>query len=101
MKVFRVQYTVKSDFVEENKSNTAAVMHALRALDNNDLRYAQYLHEDGKTFMHLVHYNTAEAENVLPALPAFKHFRARLNGQFEIEPKTDTFALVHSSAPIF
>src|SRR6266436_1656769 len=100
MKVFRVQYTVRSDFVEENKKNTEAVMRELRALNKKDLRYVQYLHEDGKTFMHLVHYNTAEAENELAALQSFKLFRAQLNGQFEVEPKSETFALVHSSAPI-
>lgn len=101
MKVFRVQYTVRSDFVEENKNNTEAVMSELRALGNSNLRYAQYLHQDGKTFMHLVHYNTPDAENVLTGLASFKHFRTSLNGQFEIEPKSETFALVHSSSPIF
>jgi len=101
MKVFRVQYTVRSDFVEENKKNTEAVMHELRTLNKEDLRYAQYLHEDGKTFMHLVHYNTAEAENVLTALQSFKHFRARLDGQFEVPPKSETFQLVQSSAAMF
>ena len=96
MKTFRVQYTVKSDFVPGNKKNTEAVMRELRALNNNDLRYAQYLHEDGKTFMHLVHYNTTDSENVLPAVASFKHFRARLEGQFEVPPKTETFEIVHS-----
>ena len=62
MKVTRVQYTVRSEFVEENKQNIEAVMRELRALGNNDVRYAVYLHDDGKTFMHLVHQNTAEAE---------------------------------------
>ena len=98
MKVFRVQYTVRSDFVEENKKNTEAVMRELRTLNKEDLRYAQYLHEDGKTFMHLVHYNTAEAENVLTALQSFKHFRARLDGQLEVPPKSEAFQLVQSSA---
>jgi hypothetical protein len=101
MKVVRVQYAVGTNFVETNKKNTEAVMRELRALGNSGVRYAQYLHQDGKTFMHLVHYATAEAESVLTALASFKHFRASLNGHFESEPKSETFTLVHSSTPIY
>jgi hypothetical protein len=101
MKVTRVQYTVRSDFVEENKRNIEAVMSELRARGDNDVRYAVYLHDDGKTFMHLVHHNTVESERLPVALESFKHFRARLQDHFEVPPKSETFALVQSSGAIF
>ena len=101
MKVTRVQYTVRSDFVAENQRNIATVMDELRALGNDDVRYAAYLHDDGKTFMHLVHQNTAEAERLPTALESFKRFQARLKENLEIPPKVEAFALTRSSWPIF
>jgi hypothetical protein len=101
MKVTRVQYTVRSDFVEENKRNIEAVMGELRALGDNDVRYAAYLHDDGRTFMHLVHHNTVESESLPVSLESFKHFRARLKDHLEVPPKSEAFALVQSSDAIF
>jgi len=101
MKVTRVQYTVRSEFVEENRQNIDAVMRELRALGNNEVRYAVYLHDDGKTFMHLVHQNSAQAERLPTSLESFKHFQARLKQNLEVPPKVETLAMVQSSAPIF
>ena len=101
MKTTRVQYTVQSGFVEENKRNVGAVMAELRALGNNDVRYAVYLHNDGKTFMHLVYHNTAEAERLPTSLDSFKRFQARLKENLEVPPRVETFALVESATPIF
>ena len=101
MKVTRVQYTVRSDFVAENKANIEVVMRELRALGDNDVKYTVYLHNDGKTFMHLVHQNTAEAERLPTSLGSFKHFQTRLKENLEVPPKDETFALVQSATPIF
>ena len=101
MKVTRVQYTVRSEFVEENKSNIDAVMRELRASGNSDVQYAVYLHGDGKTFMHLVHQNTTEAEQLPTSLPSFKHFQSRLKENLEVPPKVETLTLVQSAAPMF
>jgi hypothetical protein len=101
MKITRVQYTVRSDFVAENQRNIEAVMSELRTRGDNDVRYAAYLHDDGKTFMHLVHYNTAAAEHLPASLEAFRHFRARLKDHLEAPPKSETFGLVQSSVPMF
>ena len=101
MKITRVQYTVLGGFVEENRKNIDAVMRELCALGNNEVRYAVYLHDDGKTFMHLVHQNSAQAERLPTSLESFKHFQARLKQNLEVAPKVETFAMVQSSAPIF
>ena len=101
MKVTRVQYTVRSEFAEQNKQNIAAVMNELRALGRSDVTYAVYVQGDGKTFMHLAHQNTAEAERFPTALECFKHFQAQLKENLEIPPKVEALAVVQSSAPIF
>lgn len=101
MKVTRVQYTVRSEFAEQNRQNIAAVMKELRALGRSDVTYAVYVQGDGKTFMHLAHQNTAEAERFPTSLESFKHFQAQLKENLEIPPKVEALALVQSSAPIF
>ena len=101
MKVTRVQYTVRGDFVAENKANIEAVMRELRALGRADVQYAVYLHDDARTFMHLVHQNTADAERLPTSLSSFKHFQARLKENLEIPPKVESFALVQSATPMF
>jgi hypothetical protein len=101
MKVTRVQYTARQDFVEENKKNIDAVMGELRATGNRDVQYAVYLHDDGKTFMHFVHHNAAGAEHLPTSLDAFKRFQSQLRQNLEIAPKVETFKLVQSSLPMF
>jgi hypothetical protein len=100
MKVTRVQYTVRSEFAEQNKQNIAAVMNELRALGRSDVTYAVYVQGDGKTFMHLAHQNTAEAERFPTSLESFKRFQTQLKENLEIAPKVETFGLVQSSTPI-
>ena len=101
MKVTRVQYTVRAEFVEENKRNIAAVMRQLRELGGHDVKYAVYLQQDGRTFIHVVHQNTAEAEQFPTSLEGFKTFQTQLKPNLEGPPKVEALALVESSAPIF
>src|SRR5262249_18738776 len=101
MKVTRVQYTVCDGYAEQNKKNISAVMSELRALGRKDVAYAVYVLGDGKTFMHVAHQNTAEAERFPTSLESFKRFQAELKENLEAPPKVETFALVESSAPLF
>jgi hypothetical protein len=101
MKVTRVQYTVRAEFVEDNRRNIAAVMRQLRAVGGNDVKYAVYLQQDGRTFTHVVHQNTTEAEQFPTSLESFKTFQAQLKSNLEVPPKVEALDLVESSAPIF
>jgi quinol monooxygenase YgiN len=101
MKATRVQYTVRAEFAEENKRNIEAVMRELHAAGRNDVKYAVYLQQDGRTFMHVVHQSTAEAEQFPTSLESFKAFQAQLKPNLEGPPKVEALALVQSSAPIF
>jgi hypothetical protein len=91
MKVTRVQYTVQPSFTEQNKQNIEAVMSELRALNLADFKYASYVLEDGKTFMHLVHDNANDG-SPLGNLESFKQFQSQLKDHFEISPKAESFA---------
>lgn len=100
MKIMQIQYTAKDDFVQRNKENIAKVMADLRALSPVGFRYASFLKEDGKTFVHLVIFND-EANEVLGDLKAFQTFRAELDAKgFEIEPVVMNLSLVGSSTDL-
>ena len=101
MKVTRVQYTVQTDFVTQNKQNIEAVMRELRAINTTDIKYASYLLDDGKTFMHLVHYNSQNEANLPGSLESFQHFQSELKAHLEIPPQAETFELVQSSFDVF
>ena len=101
MKVTRVQYTVRENFADENRKNIAAVMTELRALGRNDVRYAVYLQADGRTFIHVVHQRTSEAEPFPTSLASFRHFQAQLKQNLDIPPKVEQLALVDAATPVF
>ncbi len=97
MKVTKVEYTVREDFVETNKANIGKVMEELRASNNHDVKYMAFLKEDGKSFMHLVLSANDEAGKIISGLSAFQHFREELNSGVEVKPVSENFHLVHSS----
>jgi len=101
VKVTRVQYTVRPEYVEQNKRNIEAVMRELRAIGNDEVKYAVYLQQDGRTFMHLVHQNTAEAEQYPTSLESFKSFQTQLRANLEVPAKVEAFTLVDAAAQIF
>ena len=72
MKLIRVQYTIKPEFVENNKKNISAVMDEIKSIGDNDVKYIASQHEDGNTFMHVVIYKNEEAENLPASLDSFK-----------------------------
>ena len=57
MEAIKVQYTVRPEFVEENKANIQRVMDRLRADPIEGIRYASFTLDDGNTFVHLNFFN--------------------------------------------
>jgi hypothetical protein len=52
MKIVRVQYTTRPDYVAINQQNIAAVVAELKVLNHPGIKYGTWLLPDGKTFMH-------------------------------------------------
>jgi hypothetical protein len=102
MNAVKVQYTVKTDYVETNKENIARVMSALREIDSPNIRYSAFLLDDGKTFVHFVMRANDEAGSILSDLEAFKDFQQQLrNSEPESSPKADNLTLVDASWDVF
>jgi hypothetical protein len=102
MKIVKVTYTVKPEYVEQNRQNIGNVMEELKKLNHAGINYHCCLQSDGKSFIHTAFFRSDEDEKLLLNLPVFKYFQEQLkaNGP-EIPPKQEFLILVGSSKDIF
>jgi len=84
MKIVKVEYQVKPDFVETNKQNILKVMNTLKAKNTTSFKYSSYYLGEGK----FMHYNITNGENFseLNELQEFKDFLAALKASQPIIP---------------
>lgn len=77
MKITRHRYTVKPEYVSQNRQNVDRFIAALTEAAVPGLSYRVFLEEDGQTFVHLV---TSEEDPsaVITSLPSFKKFQSEL-----------------------
>ena len=86
MKAVQVRYTVRPDYVAQNRANIEKVMAALKAAPIDGVHYAAYLLEDGQTFVHMNLARSQEALDRFTGLEAFKAFQAALRASDPITP---------------
>ncbi len=102
MKIVRVMYTVRPEYVEQNQANITQVMTDLKALNNTNTKYASYLEEDGVTFMHFAQYPDEETAQLLNDIPSFAKFRKELKESGPVSPpKQNTMSLVGAAFELF
>ena len=102
MKVVRVQYTTRPEYVATNQANITAITNELRTINHPGIKYSCYLLEDGKSFMHLDHFENEEAHGFLTNLQSFKKFAEELHAsQLEVEPKLEILELVASAQDFY
>ena len=90
MKIVRVQYTTTKQYAEINKRNIQSIVKELRKIDHKGIKYNAYVLPDGKTFMHLDHFENEEAHQFLTSLESFKKFSKELwASSLEVEPKLE------------
>lgn len=97
MQAIRVRYTVKAEFVAQNRQNIAAVMAELRAKGDVGCKYTSFVEPDGKTFVHLVVARDEATLGIVPTLEAFKAFQAALRPNLEVPPQTEHWDVAGSS----
>lgn len=102
MNAVRVQYTVKESYVETNKANIQRVMADLREINDPNIKYAAFLLDDGKSFMHFVMRTSDEAQKTLSELPSFQEFQRQLRESGpEAPPQSENLTPVGSSWEVF
>ncbi|MPS65242.1 MAG: hypothetical protein DI622_07475 [Chryseobacterium sp.] len=85
-----VTYTVKPEFVSENRTNIQKFLDDFKKLDPATFEYKVYLKEDGVTFLHSSNYINEEVQHQVLNVPSFKEFQrlrdeSGLNGSHTIE----------------
>lgn len=85
-----VTYTVKPEFVSENKTNIQKFLDDFKKLDPATFDYKVYLKEDGVTFLHSSSYINEEVQHEVLNVPSFKEFQrlrdeSGLNGSHTVE----------------
>lgn len=92
----KVEYTVKADFVEENKANISKVMEALKKQPIDGMFYSsQTVDESPATFIHINMAKSPEIMGQLNALPEFKAFQSALKASEPVvAPKATKLTVV-------
>ncbi|MFP3597612.1 hypothetical protein [Chryseobacterium sp. SIMBA_029] len=85
-----VSYTVKPEFVTENKANIQKFLDDFKNLDQETFEYKVYTKEDGVTFLHYSNYINEEVQHEVLNVPSFKEFQklrdeSGLNGSHKVE----------------
>ncbi|SDQ74118.1 hypothetical protein SAMN05421664_2408 [Chryseobacterium soldanellicola] len=85
-----VSYTVKPEFVSENKANIQRFLNDFKNLDLETFEYKVYVKEDGVTFLHYSNYINEEVQHEVLNVPSFKEFQklrdeSGLNGSHKVE----------------
>ena len=85
-----VTYTVKPEFVSENKANIRKFLNDFQQLNQSTFEYKVYLKEDGITFLHYSNYINEEVQHEVLNVPSFKEFQrlrdeSGLNGSHKVE----------------
>lgn len=70
-----ISYTVRPDFVEENKRNINNFLEDLKTLNSNEFQYNVYIKEDGLTFLHQSTYIDENIQTIVLNTPSFRRFR--------------------------
>lgn len=91
MKAVKVQYTIKPEYVEQNKENIRNVMAALKSNPINGMLYSSYtIEDDERTFVHINISKDSETMSKLNDVEEFKVFRAGLKASGPISPPKST-----------
>jgi hypothetical protein len=102
MKIVKVTYTIKSEFVEQNRKNIEIVMADLQQSNHAGILYHTCLAPDGKTFIHTAFFKSDDDQKVLNELTSFRHFQEQLKASGpEAPPKQELLTLIGSSVTIF
>ena len=86
MEAIKMQYTVRPEFVEQNKANIRRVIDALRRKPIDGIRYASFTLDDGETFVHFNFFESLEVQARFQALKEFRAFRKALRASKPVAP---------------
>jgi len=94
----KVSYTVKPEFVAQNKQNISIFLADFKKIITNNFLYNVYLQEDGITFLHISMYENEETQNEILNVASFKDFQEQRDQSGLVDlPKIEKITLIGSS----
>ncbi|TKC10097.1 hypothetical protein FA048_07770 [Pedobacter polaris] len=86
----KVSYTVKPEYVQQNKQNINNFLSDFKKQKTLNFLYNVYLQEDKVTFIHISMYENEEVQNQILNIPSFIQFqkerdKSGLNDSHKIE----------------
>lgn len=101
MIIAKVTYTVNPEFVRENQQNINLFMADFKQMKDIHFRYNAYLLEDGKTFLHLAHFQNEDVQKQILAVPSFKLFqKKRDESGIDNSHKVEMITLIDASSDV-
>ena len=98
MIVVIVTYTVKAEFVEQNKQHIQQFLRDFKNLDASGFEYNVYTKEDDLTFVHHSIYKDEKIQTEVLNVPSFKEFqRLRDESGLHDSHKVEVLTLVGST----
>lgn len=70
-----VTYTVKPEFVPDNKVNIQTFLNDFKNLDQSAFEYKVFVKEDGVTFVHYSNYINEDVQHEVLNVTSFKEFQ--------------------------
>ncbi|UKB83029.1 hypothetical protein LF887_18740 [Chryseobacterium sp. MEBOG06] len=70
-----VTYTVKPEFVPDNKVNIQKFLNDFKNLDQSAFEYKVFVKEDGVTFVHYSNYINEDVQHEVLNVPSFEEFQ--------------------------
>jgi hypothetical protein len=102
MRIVKVTYLTKPEFIAQNAVNIKSVMNDLRLLNNPGIFYHACNGPEGNAFIHTAFFKTDEDHKALNDLQSFQYFQQQLKiSGFESPPKQELLTLVGCSVDIF
>ncbi|MFD0941365.1 hypothetical protein [Pedobacter boryungensis] len=97
----KVSYTVKQEFLAQNKQNINVFLADFKKLVDKNFLYNVYLEEDGLTFLHISMYENEEVQHQILNVPSFLQFqKERDDSGLENTPKVEILTSIGSSLRI-
>ena len=72
----KVSYTVKAEYVVQNKQNISAFLADFKKLSTAGFLCNVYLQQDGLTFLHISMYESEEVQTLVLNVPSFLKFQS-------------------------
>ena len=101
MIIVKVTYSVKNEYVNDNKEMIQKFLSAFHNLDHDQFLYSVFQTGDQNTFVHLSQYKNEEIQHKLLHMDSFLQFQNKRDQNLVAEPSVEFLSFIGASRSIF